>query len=105
MLVTVLSCHNMIILRFLCFNKTIHKIIVGILIINVSINATEKKPYASLPIVVPQYSAFIVIQTATIVKNAIVNTAVNIISNTLVVRFIARIFSSPGGFARIHIQI
>ena len=57
-------------------------------IINVSISAAEKKPYASFPIVIPQYSALIVTQTAIIIRNAIVNIEVKIINKILVNSFI-----------------
>ena len=54
--------------------------------ISVSTNAAEKNPDASFPIRIPQYSACIVIQTATIIRNAIVKIPVKMIRTILVGR-------------------
>lgn len=73
---------------FLRFNKIIHKVPVGIPIMNVSRHAAEKNPDASFPMFFPKYSICIATHTATIVTNRRVDIAVKMISIILIGRFI-----------------
>ena len=73
---------------FLPLIKILHKTIVGMPMISVSTKAAEKNPDASFPIRIPQYSACIVIHTATIIRDAIVKIPVKMITIILVGRVI-----------------